>query len=297
MRYKEFRLDEIKKGQKDSNGFTKCWPGYHAAGTKKGKNGGRVRNCVANEGLADTIVSAGSSARQAFDRAVASIPRPFDEKEVAKDIGAANQPTNWVQQQRNNIDVPRIRTLARDLLAKGYTEQQAYDAMIKQGIPARLAQQALQLPMDEVSDELADAVKLRRVQDYVRSGEEPFKNPKEPKPNWDKYSKNTQLNFQRSQRKQVQEMPAWLRNDPEGHTIIPHGGMGSGNEDTWRKISIRKLHQIIQNLESGNYTAAEYSLYKNGYLEGAIRALARYDEFRVKQGRRKLGRGREVELG
>ena len=42
---------EIKKGQKDSNGFTKCWPGHHAQGTKPGKNGGRVRNCVPNEGV------------------------------------------------------------------------------------------------------------------------------------------------------------------------------------------------------------------------------------------------------
>jgi len=40
---------EIKKGAKDSNSFTKCWSGYHAAGTKKGKDGGRVRNCVKNE--------------------------------------------------------------------------------------------------------------------------------------------------------------------------------------------------------------------------------------------------------
>jgi hypothetical protein len=40
---------EIKKGQKDSNGFTRCWPGKHADGTKKGKNGGQVRNCVPNE--------------------------------------------------------------------------------------------------------------------------------------------------------------------------------------------------------------------------------------------------------
>ena len=42
-------LNEIKKGQKDSNGFTKCWPGKHAEGTKKGKNGKPVRNCVPNE--------------------------------------------------------------------------------------------------------------------------------------------------------------------------------------------------------------------------------------------------------
>jgi hypothetical protein len=44
-------LNEIKKGAKDSNGFSKCWSGYHAAGTKKGKNGGRVRNCVPNESI------------------------------------------------------------------------------------------------------------------------------------------------------------------------------------------------------------------------------------------------------
>jgi len=46
-------LNEIKKGQKDSNGFTKCWPGKHAVGTKKGKNGGQVRNCKPNEGVTE----------------------------------------------------------------------------------------------------------------------------------------------------------------------------------------------------------------------------------------------------
>jgi hypothetical protein len=44
-------LNEIKKGAKDSNGVTKCWPGKHAEGTKKGRNGGQVRNCVPNEGI------------------------------------------------------------------------------------------------------------------------------------------------------------------------------------------------------------------------------------------------------
>jgi hypothetical protein len=47
----EASINEIKKGQKDSNGNTKCWTGYHAAGTKKGKNGKPVRNCVPNEGI------------------------------------------------------------------------------------------------------------------------------------------------------------------------------------------------------------------------------------------------------
>ena len=55
----ESYIAEIKKGQKDSNGFTKCWPGHHAAGTKKGKNGGQVRNCVPNESQGDAWVTGG----------------------------------------------------------------------------------------------------------------------------------------------------------------------------------------------------------------------------------------------
>ena len=47
-------LNEIKKGQKDSNGYTRCWPGKHAEGTKKGKNGGQVRNCVPNESIEES---------------------------------------------------------------------------------------------------------------------------------------------------------------------------------------------------------------------------------------------------
>jgi hypothetical protein len=46
---------EIKKGQKDSNGYTRCWPGKHAEGTKQGKNGGQVRNCVPNESLEEGL--------------------------------------------------------------------------------------------------------------------------------------------------------------------------------------------------------------------------------------------------
>jgi len=47
-------LNEIKKGQKDSNGFTKCWPGKHADGTKKSATTGKqVRNCVPNEDVTE----------------------------------------------------------------------------------------------------------------------------------------------------------------------------------------------------------------------------------------------------
>jgi len=46
-------LNEIKKGQKDANGYTRCWPGKHAEGTKRGKNGGQVRNCEPNESVTE----------------------------------------------------------------------------------------------------------------------------------------------------------------------------------------------------------------------------------------------------
>jgi hypothetical protein len=58
---------EIKKGQKDSNGFTRCWPGKHAAGTKKGKNSGQVRNCVPNESTDPYFESLSNSLAEKLD--------------------------------------------------------------------------------------------------------------------------------------------------------------------------------------------------------------------------------------
>jgi len=60
-------LSEIKKGQKDSNGVTKCWPGKHAVGTKKGKNGGQVRNCVPNESADPYFESLSNSLAEKLD--------------------------------------------------------------------------------------------------------------------------------------------------------------------------------------------------------------------------------------
>lgn len=59
-------LNEIKKGSKDSNGVTKCWPGKHAEGTKKGKNGGQVRNCVPNEGIDEADMGKHNNATTGF---------------------------------------------------------------------------------------------------------------------------------------------------------------------------------------------------------------------------------------
>jgi hypothetical protein len=60
-------LNEIKKGAKDSNGFTKCWPNHHAVGTKKGKNGGQVRNCKPNEDTDPYFESLSNSLAEKLD--------------------------------------------------------------------------------------------------------------------------------------------------------------------------------------------------------------------------------------
>jgi len=76
-------LTEIKKGQKDSNGYTKCWPGKHAEGTKTGKNGGQVRNCVPNEGVTEDFKMK-SDFRKESDAALADfLNRGGEIKQVA----------------------------------------------------------------------------------------------------------------------------------------------------------------------------------------------------------------------
>ena len=74
---------EIKKGDKDSNGYTKCWSGYHADGTKKGKNG-PVRKCVPNESVAEAI-----GKKDLISRLQKDLPAVTDPKNKNAD------PVNW----------------------------------------------------------------------------------------------------------------------------------------------------------------------------------------------------------
>lgn len=75
-------INEIKKGAKDSNGFTKCWPGKHAVGTKKGKNGGQVRNCQPNEDMEEGIGKWARNAALAGALAVGAMGAHADVKDV-----------------------------------------------------------------------------------------------------------------------------------------------------------------------------------------------------------------------
>jgi len=84
---------EIKKGQKDANGYTRCWPGKHAEGTKIGKNGGRVRNCVPNESVEEgEVVPFRRSPTQAAWQKITP-----DVLQLANDWFWANEDSNGLQ--------------------------------------------------------------------------------------------------------------------------------------------------------------------------------------------------------
>lgn len=96
--------------------------------------------------------------------------------------------------------------------------------------------------------------------------------------------------------KEVDE--AVLINDPEaGIQIRPDGGMGTWNEDSLKSSLIAQLMDIAQMLKVGNYRGVEYSLYKAGSIQSKIRALARLEDFNTKQGRRRIAKGREIDIG
>lgn len=91
---------------------------------------------------------------------------------------------------------------------------------------------------------------------------------------------------------------AVLINDPEsGIQIRPDGGMGTWSEDSLKSSLIAQLMDIAQMLKVGNYRGVEYSLYKAGSIQSKIRALARLEDFNAKQGRRRIARGREIDIG
>lgn len=91
---------------------------------------------------------------------------------------------------------------------------------------------------------------------------------------------------------------AVLINDPEsGIQIRPDGGMGTWSEDSLKSSLIAQFMDIAQMLKYGNYRGVEYSLYKAGSIQSKIQALARLEDFNAKQGRRRIAKGREIDIG
>lgn len=91
---------------------------------------------------------------------------------------------------------------------------------------------------------------------------------------------------------------AVLVNDPDaGHQIIPDGGMGTWDEASLVSNLARKFADMVNMVKNKNYTSLQYVLYQGGVVKGMVDALAQYERFMEKQGRRPIARGREIDMG
>jgi hypothetical protein len=90
---------------------------------------------------------------------------------------------------------------------------------------------------------------------------------------------------------------AVLINDPDaGHQIRPDGGMGTWDESSLVSNLAGKFSDMVNMVKNKNYTGLQYVLYQGGVVKGMVDALAQYERFMEKQGRRPMARGREIDM-
>ena len=90
---------------------------------------------------------------------------------------------------------------------------------------------------------------------------------------------------------------AVLINDPDaGHQIRPDGGMGTWDESSLVSNLAGKFASMVDMVKNKNYTGLQYVLYQGGVVKGMVDALAQYQRFMEKQGRRPIARGREIDM-
>lgn len=91
---------------------------------------------------------------------------------------------------------------------------------------------------------------------------------------------------------------ATLVNHPDrGIEIRPSGGLGSWAIERLVKDVVEQLHQLAQKVKNEDFAGAEHILFKSGTFKAKLSALARYDEFKTKNGKRKIAQGKEIDLG
>ncbi len=90
---------------------------------------------------------------------------------------------------------------------------------------------------------------------------------------------------------------ATLINDPDaGHQIRPDGGMGTYSEDTLKQNLARKFASMLEMIKAGEYDRLHGVLAKGQVVDSMVKALAEYQRFMTKQGRRPMARGREIDM-
>jgi len=90
---------------------------------------------------------------------------------------------------------------------------------------------------------------------------------------------------------------AVLINDPDaGHLIQPDGGMGTYSEDTLKQNLARKFASMLEMIKAGEYDRLHGVLAKGQVVDAMVSALAEYQRFMARQGRRPMARGREIDI-
>jgi hypothetical protein len=90
---------------------------------------------------------------------------------------------------------------------------------------------------------------------------------------------------------------AVLINDPDaGHLIQPDGGMGTWSEDALKQNLARKFASMLEMIKAGDYDRLHGVLAKGQVVDAMVSALAEYQRFMARQGRRPLARGRTVDM-
>jgi hypothetical protein len=88
-----------------------------------------------------------------------------------------------------------------------------------------------------------------------------------------------------------------LINDPDaGHLIQPDGGMGTWSEDALKQNLARKFASMLEMIKAGDYDRLHDVLTKGQVVDAMVTALAEYQRFMARQGRRPLARGRTVDM-
>jgi hypothetical protein len=115
------------------------------------------------------------------------------------------------------IDMMSLAKRAKALLAKGMSEQQAQDALVKEGVPARLAAQAVQ--MAQMSETVADQLtQENQPSDTIEKLKAAFKG-KSPVSDKVKYGDTA---YPQDKNKSVKEAPIAATDDPMDPMIHSH---------------------------------------------------------------------------
>lgn len=94
---------------------------------------------------------------------------------------------------------------------------------------------------------------------------------------------------------EVQE--ATLVNDPEqGHLIVPDGGMGTWDEQSLLSNLVRKFASMAEMIKEKRYSNLYHSLYEAGVVENMLKALVEYENFKGKQGKRPIAKGKTIDM-